>query len=540
MKNSLNWAMNQRFAQTSDAPMTISTEDGEGKKQESFVQWTTPDDRVFMPANKNVKLLKPGFYEIGSSMQGIYFEKVALATEDLIKFPETESETVVAEIEKFWQEEEKFRKNKLAYKRGILLYGPPGSGKSCTIRMVLDNIVRHGGIVLKFDNAGVFKAGMRTVRMIQPETPVIALMEDLDSILNYNCESEVINILDGINGVDKVVYLATTNYPEKLGSRIMNRPSRFDRRYYIGMPNAESRRIYLQHKLKDKDHNVEKWVEDTEGMSIAHLKELVVAVTILDNDYDDAVEILREMKNKVNSKAWDELGDGQKLASAIRNKKTNTAANWEIRMERLDAFRAGRRAFLAGKPLSDNPGGRFAESWEAGWAKAGGSKSEKKDGPESEEIGKMAKSGPPKEQQEEAYETLEERGGGHGFAECVERFKNDPDIDDVEKFCGWLKTRGGGYDSDKKAAAFNSVEKRASGWNSPFFPGRFFQTKTAILKVLAEKDDWPTDLKEGRFTEWCKRNGFDGPCKACADKAFESDDASVRGMASFYVNTVKP
>ena len=56
----------------------------------------------------------------------------------------------------------------------------------------------------------------------------------------------------------------------------------------------------------------------------------------------------------------------------------------------------------------------------------------------------------------------------------------------------------------------------------------------------AAGDGWPKKLEKGRFTEYCKRNGFEGPCKACADKAMQSDDSSVRGMASFYMNTVKP
>jgi hypothetical protein len=59
------------------------------------------------------------------------------------------------------------------------------------------------------------------------------------------------------------------------------------------------------------------------------------------------------------------------------------------------------------------------------------------------------------------------------------------------------------------------------------------------LKVVAE-GDWPKKLKKGRFTSYCKSQGFEGPCKACAEKAQNSDDASVRGMASFYMNTVKP
>ena len=59
------------------------------------------------------------------------------------------------------------------------------------------------------------------------------------------------------------------------------------------------------------------------------------------------------------------------------------------------------------------------------------------------------------------------------------------------------------------------------------------------LKKLSE-DDWPKKVKKGRFTDYCKGAGFDGPGIGCAEKAMDSDDASVRGMASFYMNTVKP
>ncbi|NIP31183.1 MAG: hypothetical protein GTN59_11695 [Candidatus Dadabacteria bacterium] len=55
-----------------------------------------------------------------------------------------------------------------------------------------------------------------------------------------------------------------------------------------------------------------------------------------------------------------------------------------------------------------------------------------------------------------------------------------------------------------------------------------------------ESNTWPKKLKKGRFTTYCKREGFSGPSKACANYAMDSDDESVRGMASFYLNTVKP
>lgn len=50
---------------------------------------------------------------------------------------------------------------------------------------------------------------------------------------------------------------------------------------------------------------------------------------------------------------------------------------------------------------------------------------------------------------------------------------------------------------------------------------------------------WPKKLQKGRFTQYCKEQGFDGPCKECAVKALKSKDPSVRGEAAFYLNTLK-
>ncbi|MFK5088309.1 AAA family ATPase, partial [Klebsiella pneumoniae] len=78
-------------------------------------------------------------------------------------------------------------------------------------------------------------------------------MEDIDATLEIYNESTVINLLDGVDRVDKIVFLATTNYPEKLGTRIMNRPSRFDKRFKVGYPTDNTRKIYLEHLIQDED-----------------------------------------------------------------------------------------------------------------------------------------------------------------------------------------------------------------------------------------------------------------------------------------------
>lgn len=270
----------------------------------TFVQWTTNDDKTFVPAQRSCGTLPPGLYESKHSQTiGQFFEKVPLSVENLVKFPESNSQKVISEIEKFWDRESVFRKYGLTFKRGILLWGPPGGGKTCTIKMVISDLIGRNGVILKFNTTSLVSSGLRVLKEIQKDTPVIVLMEDIDAIIEVQNESEVINLLDGVDLVDKIVFLATTNYPEKLGARILNRPSRFDRRFKIGMPNSESRGIYLE-KLFSKEAkkpDIKKWVADTEGLSIAHLRELFVATIILQDEYDSALETLRSMGENISS-----------------------------------------------------------------------------------------------------------------------------------------------------------------------------------------------------------------------------------------------
>lgn len=276
-------------------------------------QFTTSDSKKFYPASSTISSLLPGVYDIEiDNMKGLYFNKLEIKTDGLIKFPETNSEKVIEEISKFWDREEIFRKHKLNYKRGIFLYGPPGSGKSSTIQLICEDVISRKGVVFNFTNPGLFCEGIRTFREIQPTTPIVVLMEDIDSIIDSYNESEILNILDGINQVEKVLYLATTNYPERLGQRILNRPSRFDKRFKMGHPKKDSRKIYFKHLISEEiiekyDIDIDRWVEDTDNMSIAHLKELFISVCILGNSYGEAISTLRKMTENIPSSSEDNI-----------------------------------------------------------------------------------------------------------------------------------------------------------------------------------------------------------------------------------------
>jgi SpoVK/Ycf46/Vps4 family AAA+-type ATPase len=145
---------------------------------------------------------------------------------------------------------------------------------------------------------------------------LIVLLEDIDSIAgeNNHSTSKLLNILDGVKQIEGVVYIATTNYPEKLQDRITNRPSRFDRRYKVELPNAEIRRAYIHHKLNEEDLkgvDVDMWIEKTEGMPLSHLKEVVISTIVMGRTFEETMDNLEGMKKAPNIKGSGTVGFGR-------------------------------------------------------------------------------------------------------------------------------------------------------------------------------------------------------------------------------------
>lgn len=121
-------------------------------------------------------------------------------------------------------------------------------------------------------------------------------------------------MLDGEAQVDNVVFLATTNYIEKLDKRFTDRPSRFDVVVSVPMPSATIRATYLRLKETGMElAEIKRWVNQTKGFSIAHLKELIISVKVLGKSFDHEVERLREMMKRSFSNAeFDMNEDGDR------------------------------------------------------------------------------------------------------------------------------------------------------------------------------------------------------------------------------------
>ena len=276
-------------------------DDEPGTLKENARLWAKVGDAYF-PADQTVDKLIAGQYSIEySHNRGIYFAPKPINLDDLLILPDSASEEIINNIKQFWNKEETFRKLGFLWKRGILLFGPAGSGKTSTIQLIIKDIIQRGGIAVYVKEPKLTASGLEMLRKIEPTRPIIVVIEDIDALQQMHGEAELLAMLDGDLQIDNVVFIATTNYPEKLDKRIVNRPSRFDIVRKVGMPSDEARAIYLADRnprLLENEKEFEKWIAETDGFSIAHLKELIVSVEALSADFHDTVERLRVMIDK--------------------------------------------------------------------------------------------------------------------------------------------------------------------------------------------------------------------------------------------------
>jgi len=199
------------------------------------------------------------------------------------------------------------------------MYGEPGCGKSGIIQLISQDLIKRDGIVINIkdeEDVDKFTQFIGTFRKIEPQRPLVVLLEDIDSIASENKyqTARLLNILDGVKQIEGVVYIATTNYPEKLEERITNRPSRFDRRYKVELPNEEIRRAYILNKLTPEDieeNNIEEWVKRTEGMSLSHLKEVLISVIVMGRTFEETISNLEGLKIKPTIKKTSTVGFGK-------------------------------------------------------------------------------------------------------------------------------------------------------------------------------------------------------------------------------------
>ncbi|KAL9118855.1 MAG: hypothetical protein Q9187_004591 [Circinaria calcarea] len=272
--------------------------------------------------------------ELWQSAQNTHWQDVILDS-DMKK-------AIVGDVQKFFNSRLTYTNLRVPWKRGIIYHGPPGNGKTISIKATMHTLYNRDDPVptlyvrsLARSYAGPENALSLIFSKARETAPCYLVFEDLDSIVTNQVRSYFLNEVDGLQNNDGILMVGSTNHLDRLDPGLSKRPSRFDRKYYFPDPNMEQRVKYCeywQNKLSDND-DIE-FPEEictavaniTDGFSFAYIQEAFVGALLVianedklfvpsekgDDDDLDKYILWRQIKKQIKI-LRDEMGDRQRM-----------------------------------------------------------------------------------------------------------------------------------------------------------------------------------------------------------------------------------
>ena len=151
------------------------------------------------------------------------------------------------------RDREMLKSEGLSIKRGLLLSGPPGDGKSTAIECFVNEIAGEATIII-VEAVDHIRAIYNLAQML---APAIVILEDLDLMTKSRQASfsmgvkddvtgELLQVLSGGSAYADIVTIATTNHPEAIDEALAKRAGRFDAHVRMGYPNDEAKQRILE------------------------------------------------------------------------------------------------------------------------------------------------------------------------------------------------------------------------------------------------------------------------------------------------------
>ena len=221
--------------------------------------------------------------------------------EDEVVLPPAHRTSLLAWLDRFWARRAMAAGRGLPLRRGVLLVGPPGTGKTQFVRHLITRYSEASAhLFLPSPRGGYFEDpfGAMVVELREATDGALVVLEDIDRLAESRVvpPSYMLNCLDGLLTLPHpVLWVATANDPTLLDKNLLERPGRFDRVVSFDYPAAPQRELLLARfaALPLAPRAMARAVGVSDGLSGAHLR-AAAASALLESDecgtpYDTAV-----------------------------------------------------------------------------------------------------------------------------------------------------------------------------------------------------------------------------------------------------------
>lgn len=225
-------------------------------------------------------------------------------SDKLLDLPGLPTRYIVSQIKRFWDSTDNFKKYNFLQKRGIMLYGPPGCGKTSIIGLLYAELMAQDGVCfVPYEGFSSLSKGIADFRKHEPTRPIMTVVEDIETLLessngsnNGLSEKEALALYDGEAQVNNVVHVATTNKPDVVADRFIRRPGRFDIVIGVHMPTRQAREVYLKEICNGQlsAEQSKAILDQTEGLSLAYMREIAATYLILGIPLEETISRLRQ------------------------------------------------------------------------------------------------------------------------------------------------------------------------------------------------------------------------------------------------------
>ena len=189
---------------------------------------------------------------------------------------------------------EVFQQMDMQAAKGVLMYGPPGTGKTLLAKAIANesqsNFISIKGPELLNKYVGESEKGVREIfEKARANAPTVVFFDEIDSIagergkhsgdsgVGERVVSQLLTELDGLEELEDVVVIATTNRPDLIDAALL-RPGRLDRHIHVPVPDEDARRkiftVHTQDKPLASDVDLDNLARRTEGYVGADIEAL--------------------------------------------------------------------------------------------------------------------------------------------------------------------------------------------------------------------------------------------------------------------------